>query len=44
MPVFEEFPPDGGGYVAYIVDLPGAISEGDTLGRGSGKSQRRFLP
>ena len=22
---------EGGGYVAYVVELPGAISEGDTL-------------
>jgi len=30
--VFEEVPPsDGGGYVAYAEELPGAISEGDTL-------------
>jgi predicted RNase H-like HicB family nuclease len=31
-PVFEEVPKcDGGGYVAYAKELPGAISEGDTL-------------
>ena len=31
-PVFEEVSPsEGGGYIAYIVNLPGAISEGDTL-------------
>ena len=30
--VFEEVPEsDGGGYVAYAEELPGAISEGDTL-------------
>ena len=30
--VFEEVPEhDGGGYVAYVEELPGAISEGDTL-------------
>jgi predicted RNase H-like HicB family nuclease len=30
--VFEEVPEsDGGGYVAYTEELPGAISEGDTL-------------
>jgi len=30
--VFEEVPAaDGGGYVAYTEELPGAISEGDTL-------------
>lgn len=30
--VFEEVPPsEGGGYVAYVEELPGAISEGDTL-------------
>jgi predicted RNase H-like HicB family nuclease len=30
--VFEEVPPDeGGGFVAYTEELPGAISEGDTL-------------
>lgn len=30
--VFEEVPPDeGGGFVAYAEELPGAISEGDTL-------------
>lgn len=30
--VFEEVPPsEGGGYVAYTEELPGAISEGDTL-------------
>ena len=30
--VFEEVPAsDGGGFVAYTEDLPGAISEGDTL-------------
>jgi predicted RNase H-like HicB family nuclease len=30
--VFEEVPQsDGGGYVAYTEELPGAISEGDTL-------------
>ncbi len=23
--------PEGGGYVAYVAELPGAISEGDTL-------------
>jgi predicted RNase H-like HicB family nuclease len=30
--VFEEVPAsDGGGFVAYAEELPGAISEGDTL-------------
>jgi predicted RNase H-like HicB family nuclease len=30
--VFEEVPEaDGGGYLAYTEELPGAISEGDTL-------------
>jgi predicted RNase H-like HicB family nuclease len=30
--VFEEVPEsDGGGYVAYTEELPGAISEGDTV-------------
>lgn len=30
--VFEEVPQsEGGGYVAYTEELPGAISEGDTL-------------
>lgn len=30
--VFEEVPPgEGGGFVAYAEELPGAISEGDTL-------------
>jgi predicted RNase H-like HicB family nuclease len=30
--VFEEVSEsDGGGYVAYVEELPGAISEGDTL-------------
>jgi predicted RNase H-like HicB family nuclease len=30
--VFEEISPaEGGGYVAYTEELPGAISEGDTL-------------
>ena len=30
--VFEEVPEsDGGGYVAYVEELPGAISQGDTL-------------
>ncbi len=30
--IFEELPPSkGGGYVAYAEELPGAISEGDTL-------------
>jgi predicted RNase H-like HicB family nuclease len=30
--VFEEVPrSEGGGYVAYVEELPGAISEGDTL-------------
>ena len=30
--VFEEVPPsEGGGYVAYAEELPGAISEGETL-------------
>ena len=30
--VYEEVPEsDGGGYVAYAEELPGAISEGDTL-------------
>jgi predicted RNase H-like HicB family nuclease len=30
--VFEEVPPgEGGGFVAYTEELPGAISEGDTL-------------
>ncbi len=30
--VYEEVPEsEGGGYVAYTEDLPGAISEGDTL-------------
>ncbi len=30
--VFEEVPQaEGGGYVAYAEELPGAISEGDTL-------------
>jgi predicted RNase H-like HicB family nuclease len=30
--VFEEVPiSEGGGYVAYAEELPGAISEGDTL-------------
>jgi predicted RNase H-like HicB family nuclease len=30
--VFEELPPaEGGGYVAYAEELPGAITEGDTL-------------
>ncbi|HXF39639.1 MAG TPA: type II toxin-antitoxin system HicB family antitoxin [Blastocatellia bacterium] len=30
--VFEEVPEsDGGGYVAYIEEVPGAISEGETL-------------
>jgi len=31
--VYEKVPDaDGGGYVAYAEELPGAISEGDTLG------------
>ena len=31
--VFEEVSEsEGGGYVAYVEELPGAISEGDTLG------------
>jgi predicted RNase H-like HicB family nuclease len=30
--IFEEVPEsDGGGYLAYAEELPGAISEGDTL-------------
>jgi predicted RNase H-like HicB family nuclease len=30
--VFEGVPEsEGGGYVAYVAELPGAISEGDTL-------------
>jgi len=30
--VFEEVPQnEGGGYVAYVEELPGAITEGDTL-------------
>ncbi len=30
--VFEEVPEtEGGGYVAYVEELPGAISEGETL-------------
>ena len=30
--VFEEVPKsEGGGYTAYVEELPGAISEGDTL-------------
>ena len=30
--VFEEVPKsEGGGYVAYVEELPGAISEGDSL-------------
>jgi predicted RNase H-like HicB family nuclease len=30
--VFEEVPPsEGGGYIAYVEELPGAITEGDTL-------------
>ena len=30
--VFEEVPTvEGGGYTAYVEELPGAISEGDTL-------------
>jgi predicted RNase H-like HicB family nuclease len=30
--VFEELPAaEGGGYVAHVIELPGAISEGDTL-------------
>ena len=30
--VFEEVPQsEGGGYVAYVEELPGAISEGDSL-------------
>lgn len=30
--VYEEVPDsEGGGYVAYVEELPGAISEGDTL-------------
>jgi predicted RNase H-like HicB family nuclease len=30
--VYEEVPEsEGGGYVAYVEELPGAISEGDTL-------------
>lgn len=30
--VFEEVPEsEGGGYLAYVEELPGAISEGDTL-------------
>ncbi|MGD0929473.1 MAG: type II toxin-antitoxin system HicB family antitoxin [Candidatus Korobacteraceae bacterium] len=30
--VFEEVPEsEGGGYVAYVEELPGAISEGDSL-------------
>lgn len=30
--IFEEVPAsEGGGYTAYIEELPGAISEGDTL-------------
>jgi predicted RNase H-like HicB family nuclease len=30
--IFEEVPAsDGGGYVAYVEEFPGAISEGDTL-------------
>ncbi len=30
--IFEEVPEsEGGGYVAYTEELPGAISEGDTL-------------
>ena len=32
--VFEEVPAsEGGGYVAYAEELPGAISEGNTFGR-----------
>jgi predicted RNase H-like HicB family nuclease len=31
--IYEEVPKaEGGGYVAYTEELPGAISEGDTLG------------
>lgn len=30
--VYEEVPDtEGGGYVAYVEELPGAVSEGDTL-------------
>lgn len=30
--VYEEVSPDdGGGYVAYVEEMPGAITEGDTL-------------
>ncbi len=30
--VYEEVPQaEGGGYVAYVEELPGAITEGDTL-------------
>lgn len=29
--VFEELLEEGGGYLAYAEELPGAISEGDTL-------------
>jgi predicted RNase H-like HicB family nuclease len=30
--VFEEVPKeDGGGYLAYVEELPGAITEGDTI-------------
>jgi predicted RNase H-like HicB family nuclease len=29
--IFEEVPKSDGGYVAYAEELPGAISEGDTL-------------
>jgi predicted RNase H-like HicB family nuclease len=30
--IFEEVPEsEGGGYVAYVEELPGAISQGDTL-------------
>jgi len=30
--IYEEVPTsEGGGYIAYAEDLPGAISEGDTL-------------
>jgi predicted RNase H-like HicB family nuclease len=30
--IFEEVPEsEGGGYVAYVEELPGAITEGDTL-------------
>ena len=30
--VFEEVPASEGGYVAYAEEVPGVISEGDTLG------------